>query len=141
MGELENKEQIELNRDAIERVMEKLSVVESLKDSILQLNKFLLGNGQKGIIERVTITESMVKDQYDNISTLRDVVDKTNSSVEELRKLVQDHITDTKKHDIKSMIFNRDTLVTIAVVFIIFHTIIEQGGPVLEFLKKLIGLG
>lgn len=142
---------MEITKAELQEIVNKLAGVDGLKESINQLNKFLLGNGQKGILDRMTMNEEHIATLTENINRVNmsreesteklfATVEELTQSVEELKDIVKDHVQDEKKHTLTGLVLNTKNILLLGASFVIFHEIIESGGPAWEMIRKFLGL-
>lgn len=111
--------------------------LKGMCDDINQLTKALLGNGQPGVLDRLTRYEEATKKNGEQIMRTSEQVDKLASSISQLSKIVEGHVSDKDNHGPAMFLKNPKYIGYVILAAILIHSIIEQGGPVLSNLLAL----
>jgi archaellum component FlaC len=141
-----------------------LGEINGKLEALYDLKKAINGNGQKGILERLTRTEESlaafieattttssnsaeerkatiqaIKDLTENVNSLRDIVADT-------AKDQENHVKDQNVHSLK-MFLSKQNIIIVILSFIIMHTIVpplnlnQLGVAIGAAIMKLVGLG
>jgi hypothetical protein len=97
-----------------------------------------------GLIVRTARLEDaaqQIKEKADKVDAATDAFRvHTTAVLDEIKTLVTSHHTDKDLHSFKGIVFHRDILGGLLLVFIIVHSLIPSGVSLWEILKKLAGL-
>ncbi len=114
--------------------------LKGIRDDLQEMNRLILGNGQKGLVERTAVMESMVKSTQDMVKDLQasmkelmGAVNGTNKAVEKLQESSKEALT------LKSL-FNPKNILTFIVIFLVLHEIAEAFPGILQKIMMLTGL-
>lgn len=99
----------------------------------------LSGNGQPGVLERLTRTEETVKKTAENVDSLASTLGEIKDGLEHLLQIVEKHHADKDLHSYR-IFFKKDILLWLLILLVLFHTILEEGGPILDRILKLLGI-
>jgi prefoldin subunit 5 len=123
------------------------SKLDSLKESIDQVMKHLLGNGQKGILERQAISEGTINNILKTQETILKNQDQLGQSISELADtvkslttIVDKHQSNEKLHNIEFKTFLINNWKQVILVALVLYMLYEGGGGLLTLVKTLVGI-
>lgn len=106
--------------------------IDEYKDLLTKLNNAIYGNGQVGVIERLTRMEETVE-------KLVGATEINTKNIGELTKSFEAHINTNSKHSLKDMILNKETLTIIILSFVALHSFLPENLTVWSLVSKLLG--
>lgn len=116
------------------------SSLASLEKDYQNVNKFLLGNGQKGLLDRMTMIENAVAISFENDKRREEKLDKISCSLETLCDKLEKHVNDKESHTLKGLIVKKEVIATGLLVFMFLFILLHEGSEFFPHLLKIFGL-
>lgn len=112
--------------------MTQMQINERLNRLESKLDKLVEGNGQPGMIEKIVRLE-------ENLEKLLEASRENTKNIGELTKCFGDHDHNQRKHSLKEMVLNKQTLAIIVLSFVALHSFLPENLTVWSLLSKLLG--
>jgi hypothetical protein len=115
-------------------------IIEGVSTSLNRIEKDLHGNGQPGAMQRITRIEENLENLAETVKANIDSINTLAQSISELKIISENHNKDTNLHTPKGLIFRKETLLYLILIFLLVHAFIPESVNVWFILSKLIGI-
>jgi predicted transcriptional regulator len=120
--------------------------VDQICKSIDKIDKFILGNGGYGLLDRTTRIEENIRKVEDKIQQLKDDSKSRTELVRSIEKIVEtmkdtflDHVKDPEKHTLKGMI-TKNAIAYLVLLVVIINTLLPPGLNLFSIIMGALGL-
>jgi hypothetical protein len=125
--------------------------VEEIKKSVDRMDRFLLGNGGSGILDRTTRIEENVRRMEKKLEDeiLRACQGSSNNtillkglgdSLNIMKESFLDHIRDDDLHSVQGLLLHKNVISTLIVFIIVVHILLPPELNVFSLILKFLGL-
>lgn len=115
-------------------------IIEGVSISLNRIEKDLHGNGQPGAMQRITRIEENLENLAETVKANSETINTLAQSISELKTISENHNKDEKIHTPKGLIFRKETLLYLILIFLLVHTFIPESVNIWFIISKLIGL-
>lgn len=115
-------------------------IIEGVSISLNRIEKDLHGNGQPGAMQRITRIEENLENLAETVKANSETINTLAQSISELKTISENHNKDESLHTPKGLIFRKETLIYLILIFLLVHTFIPESVNIWFIISKLIGL-
>lgn len=110
--------------------------VESIESKINDIYRFLLGNGNAGIIERTAKLEENCQDLENIVEHQSKQIGDLKDSIIHIKEIISLHVNNNS-HSFWGLVLRRDVLSVIIIFFLILNSLIPNDLNIWELIQKL----